>query len=128
MPNIPVSGSFKEYITISSAPSGTDLGDWTNEVCLRDLRKTEKIDRMYFSVREAESDSSQASDTSVMTITLQFKCDGDAGWQDYNYNDETAFKAGDRIIIEDTAAGVRWRAGVKDGGYTSGSLVMGFDW
>jgi len=128
MANSKSSGSFKEYATVNTAPSGSELGYWTNEVCLRDLRNSEKINRMYFSIRESEADSSAASDTSSMTVTLQFKCEGDAGWQDYVPLDGSALAVGNRLIIEDTGAAVRWRAGVKLENYTSGSLTFGFDW
>jgi hypothetical protein len=123
------SGVYKEYATVDTAPSGSELGYWTNEVCLRDKQNDgDAKGKMYFSIREQELDSSQASDTSVMTVTLQFKCDGDLGWQDYVDLAGSELAVGNRIIIEDTGAAVRWRAGVKDGSYTSGKLTFGFDW
>ena len=128
MANSRSSGSYHEYATVDTAPSGLELGYWTNAVSLREKAKTHKIDKMFFSIREQEADSSEASDTSVATVVLQFRCSDDAGWQDFNYNDDTALKAGDRVIIEDMGAGVSWRAGIKDGGYTSGSMTFGFDW
>ena len=126
MANSRSSGAFKEYATVDTAPAG--LGYFTNEVCLRDLRNTTNINRMYFSIRESEADSSAASDTSTMTVTLQFKCDGDAGWQDYVFLDGSTLAVGNRCVIEDTGAAVRWRAGVKDGEFTSGEITFGFDW
>ena len=128
MANSRSSGSYHEYATVDTAPSGLELGYWTNAVSLREKAKTHKIDKMFFSIREQEADSSEASDTSVATVVLQVKCEDDDGWQDFNYNDETALKAGDRVIIEDMGAGVSWRAGIKDGDYTSGSMTFGFDW
>lgn len=129
MANTKSSGTYKEYITVNEQASGTDFGDWTEEVCLRDKVKAGVAkDKMWFSIREAEADSSQASDTSVMTVTLQFKCDGDLGWQDFVDLAGNALAVGNRLVIEDTGAAVRWRAGVKDGGWTSGSLTFGFDW
>jgi hypothetical protein len=129
MANSKSSGPFKEYATIDTQPSGSELGYWTNEVCLRDkVNDGISKGKMYFSIRENESDSSGASDTSSMTVTLQFKCDGDAGWQDFVDFGGNELAVGNRIEVEDTGAAVRWRAGVKDGDYTSGSLTFGFDW
>lgn len=129
MANSKSSGAYKEYATVNTAPSGTELGYWTNEVCLRDkLNAGQAKGHMYFSIRENEADSSDASDTSVITVTLQFKCDGDLGWQDYLPLDASEIAVGNRLVIEDTGAAVRWRAGVKDGNYTSGSYTFGFDW
>lgn len=129
MANSKSSGQFKEYATVDTAPSGAELGYWTNEVCLRDkINEGLAKDKMFFSIRETEADSSQASDTSSMTISLQFKCDGDLGWQDYVPLDGSEIAVGNRLLIEDHGAGARWRAGVKDGNYTSGKLTFGFDW
>lgn len=128
MANNKSSGEFYEYITINEQTSGTDLGDWTNEVVPRDLKKKLKIQAFYFSIREYESDSSQASDTSSMTVTLQFMCPGDLGWQDYVDFSGNSLAVGNRLEITDFAAGARWRAGVKDGDWTSGSITVGFDW
>ena len=127
MANSKSSGAFKEYATVNVAP--TELGYFTNEVCLRDkVNDGLAKEKMYFSIRESEADSSAASDTSTMTVTLQFKCAGDAGWQDYVPLDGSEFAVGNRVVIEDTGADVRWRAGVKDGEFTGGELVFGFDW
>ena len=128
MANSRSSGEFKEYATINTAPSGAALGYWTNEVVPRDLKKRLKIEAFYFSIREYESDSSQASDTSSMTVSLQFMCVGDLGWQDYKSLDGASLAVGNRLEITDFGAGARWRAGVKDGDYTSGSITVGFDW
>jgi len=126
-------GQYKEYATVDTQPSeadaGYDLGYWTNEVCPRDLLNSGKIkEKIYFSIREFEEDSSAASDTSSMTVTLQFKCDEDAGWQDFVDFAGSELAVGNRLEISDTAYGVRYRAGVKDGDFTSGSITFGFDW
>jgi len=128
MTNSRSSGEFKEYATIDTQPSGDALGYWTNEVVPRDLKKKLKIEKFYFSIREAEADSSQASDTSSMTVTLQFQCVGDLGWQDYVDLSGSSLAVGNCLSIDDFAAGKRWRAGVKDGDFTSGSITVGFDW
>ena len=129
MANSRDSGVYKEYATVDTQPSGTNLGYWTNEVCLRDKQNAGVVkEKMYFSIRESEADSSAASDTSSMTVTLQFKCDEDAGWQDYVDFAGNALAVGNRLEISDFGAGVRYRAGVKDGDFTSGSITFGFDW
>ena len=126
MANNRSSGEFKEYATVDTTP--TELGYFTNEVNLRALRKDKGERKVYFSIREEEADSSAASDTSSMTVTLQFKCEGDAGWQDYVPLDGSELAVGNRVAVEDSGAAVLWRAGVKDYEYTSGSLTFGFDW
>ena len=126
MANRRSSGTFKQYATVDTMPTG--LGYFTNEVDLRALRKDNKEFRVYFSIREYEADSSEASDTSEMTVTLQFQCEGDLGWQDYKPLDGSALAVGNRVVIEDTGAAVKWRAGVHDYEYTSGSITFGFDW
>jgi len=129
MANSRSSGDYKEYATVDTQPSGTALGYWTNEVCLRDkVNNGTAKDKMYFSIRENDTDSSGFSETSSITVLLQFKCEGDAGWQNYLDLNEATLAVGNRLEIEDTGAAVRWRAGVEDGGYTSGSYTFGFDW
>lgn len=119
-------GEFKEYATVDTVPTG--LGYFTEALDLRSLRKVKKELRVYFSIREWEADSSAASDTSEMTVTLQFKCEGDAGWQDYVSLDGSTLAVGNRVEIRDSGAAVLWRAGVKWYEYTSGSVTFGFDW
>jgi hypothetical protein len=129
MANSKNSGVYKAYATVDTAPSGSGLGFWTDEVCLRDKVKDGLAkDKMFFSIRNQEADSSEASDTSTMTISLQFQCPDDLGWQDYVDLNLAELAVGNRLIIEDIGAGVKWRAGVKDGDYTSGSITFGFDW
>ena len=120
------SGVFKEYATVDEAPIG--LGYFTNTVDPRASRHIRHERKIYFSIREADADSSAQSDTSDITVTLQFKCEGDAGWQDFKPLDGSEFVTGNRVIIEDSGAGVLWRAGVLDGEYTGGNITFGFDW
>ena len=111
MANANVSGLGIEYATVDTAP-GAD-GFWTASIGMRE----KKLQQMFFSLRG----------TGTAVVTLQFKCDGDAAWTDYN-NDGTAFVTGDRKVIEGSTANMLWRAGVKQGGLTSGSVTFGFDW
>ena len=129
MANSRSSDTYKEFATVDTQPSGTALGYWTNEVCLRDKIKAGSArKKMFFSIREYEPDSSGASNTSSMTVTLQFMRAGDTGWQDWADLSGNTLAVGNVLVIEDTAAGSRWRAGVKDGDYTSGKITFGFDW
>ena len=125
MANSRTSGGRWEYATVNAAIDSSEEGYYTNSVSL-ETKKNRLAPRLYFSVREASSNESV--DASVMTVSLQFRCKGDGRWQDFNYNDGTAFVAGDRIILEDMGPNVEWRAGVKWDEYTSGSLIFGFDW
>ena len=128
MANSRTNGPFKRYATVDTVPIDSELGYFTGEVDLRDIRKTKGECRVYFSIREEEEDSSAGSDTSTMTVTLQFKCEGDDGWQDYVPLDGSALAVGNRVVLEDSGAAVKWRAGVKYYEYSSGSLTFGFDW
>lgn len=119
MANSKKSGVFREYATVDTAPE--PAGYWTNVVKPKD----QGIKKLYFSIREAAGSDSTAS---IMTVKLQFKCPDDTGWQDYLDNGSD-WAIGTRIILEEFAAGVHWRAGVPDfSAYTSGSLTFGFDW
>lgn len=126
MANSKDSGTFKEYITVDTAPESDAEGYFTNEVDVRLLSKDKKVDKVFFSIREAADPGS--IDASVMTVLLQFKCDGDARWQNYVPLDGSTLAIGNRICLEDKGANVKWRAGVTYDGYTSGSLRLGFDW
>ena len=128
MANSRSSGTYKEYATVNTAPHTTDLGYWTNEVCLRDkVKEGVAKEKMWFSIRENEVDSSDAAGFAV-TISLQYKCEDDLGWQDFVDLAGSELAIGNRLIIEDTGAAVRWRAGVKDGNYSGGNITFGFDW
>lgn len=107
-----------EYATVDTKPA--DTGYWTNAVYPR----KNKITKLFFSIRETTDSSS----VSVITVKLQFKCPNDTGWQDY-LDEGSDWEIGTRVIIEEFAEGVIWRAGVPDSSaYTSGSLTFGFDW
>lgn len=121
MANSRKSGEYYEYAVVDTAPGSA--GYYTNVVQPRKLG----IGKLFFSIRNTDiEDSSGAANASVV-VTLQFKCVGDADWQDY-YNDGNDFEIGQRECIEAYAGGVSWRAGVKDQDYTSGSVIFGFDW
>jgi hypothetical protein len=115
MANSRVSEDYREYATVNEDPSTSVDGYWTNPVNPRKNR----LDRIFFSVRETAAGSSAFS----AIVTLQFRCLGDEEWNDY-----ATYTSSDRKRIEDDGAGVQWRAGVKNGDYTSGEVTFGFDW
>lgn len=121
MANQRISGERSVYALVDSAPDTE--GFWTSNVNLSKLKTNYNASRVYFSIREAES-----SGGSDVTVTLQFKCEGDTEWTDYAPLDGSTFAIGNRILMEDFAQGVVWRAGVKSDGYVSGSVLFGFDW
>ena len=107
-----------EYATVDTAP--TPVGYFTNPVYPR----KDGIDKLFFSIRETDQDSS----ASVITVKLQFKCPHDGDWTDHK-NNGSDWAIGDRVLINEFGTGVAWRAGVVDfSAYTSGSLTFGFDW
>lgn len=126
MANSTDSGTFKEYITVDTAPESDSDGYYTNEVDVRKIWREKNTSKIFFSIRE-EADPGSI-DASVITVLLQFMCDGDARWQTYVPLDGSTLAIGNRICLEDIGANVKWRAGVTHEGYTSGSLRLGFDW
>lgn len=111
MANANVSGTGKEYATVDTAPAAG--GFWTASIGMREKR----IPQVFFTIRG----------TGDAVVTLQFKCDGDTDWTDFN-NDGVALVTGDNKVIEGSSANMLWRAGVKQGAYTSGSITFGFNW
>lgn len=98
-----------EYATVDTDPGAS--GYFTNNVSPR-----RQGGAVFFSVRDVSSMS--------MTVTLQFQCDGDAAWTDYE-----TYTAVTRVKISDNGGKVLWRAGVKESAdYTSGESTFGFDW
>lgn len=114
MANAKNSGDSNEFITVDTAP-GVD-GYWTNSI----MARFKNVDRLFFSIREEVA-------TASAVVTLQYKCEGDEEWQDYYHTNGDAFVVGERFVIEDWGA-TDWRAGIKSGGYTSGTIKLGIDW
>ncbi len=103
------------YASIDEAPVAD--GYWCEEVSMN----KNKTNKLYWSRRGA----------GVGTVTIQFRCPGDSAWTDYVTDEGLA--SGERFIIDDNAAGVRWRTGIKedtsaDNTYTSGTITVGLDW
>ena len=110
MANTQHTGQNYTYVTVDTAPAAA--GYWTESVNM--LKKN--VDKMFFSQSGAGS----------ATIVLQFKRPSDADWVDFTHG--LTIEEGIRFVIEGVGAGVRWRAGVEEGGYVSGSVKFGFDW
>jgi len=105
-----------KYATVDTDPDAS--GYWTTDVVPSNTNG-----KMFFSV----------TGTGVMTVTLQFILSGQSTWTDYDTYTVAAGWAGSgetspRVVLDDKGEGVRWRAGVKDDDYTSGSNKFGFDW
>ena len=98
------------YAAIDTTP-GAD-GYWCNSVSMA----AKNAVPLFFSRRG----------TGVGVVTLQFKCQGDADWQDLDTDIDLS--NGVRCVIDDEARGVSWRAGIKNGNYTSGTITLGLDW
>ena len=109
MANAQTSSDRYEYATVDSNPGAA--GYYTEKVGIQG--KGFGLEWIFFSIRGAGE----------MLVTLQFKCPGDSAWTDHStYNDNVRKK------INGPAAGVHWRAGVKQGDRTSGEKTFGFDW
>lgn len=126
MANAKISGDNCEYAIVDTQPGAS--GYFTNEVQPRKDGKLKGLGgKIFFSIRESNLDDSSDAPASVITVTLQFKCNRDLEWQDYV--SDLTIGIGARVAIEDCGTGVVWRAGVKEASdYTSGSLTFGFDW
>ena len=99
------------YASIDTAP-GAD-GYWSDAVSM--------------SNKNAKSLFFTQSGGGVGTVYLQYQLSHtSAAWTDY-VTTET-FESGVRFRVDDFASGVKWRAGIKLGGYTSGTVVCGLDW
>ena len=121
MANAKRNGDAYRYAVVDTALAPGGGGYFTDEVAPR----SEHIGRMYFSIRETSPDST----ASVAVVKLQYKCPGDADWTNYLKNGTDTWPIGTRVMINDFAAGVVWRAGIADNNdYTSGSVTFGFDW
>lgn len=110
MANSRSSGPSYEYASVDTAPGAS--GYATNTVSPRGKH----TDRLIFSIRESSGGSFAA------TVTLQFMPEGDTAWTDYaTYTDF------ERKIVEDPVA-CKWRAIIKNGNYSSGTVKFGFEW
>jgi len=121
---VTVSDEYREYVMVDTAVYGG--GFFGGEVNMRDLKEDKGIDRVFFSIRE-EADTGSIDD-SVVTVVLQYKCTGDARWQTYVPLDGSTLAIGNRLRLNDNGSAIIYRAGVLEDGFTSGSVIFGFDW
>jgi len=111
MANSQLNGERYAYASIDTAPGAA--GYWSKPVALSQVN----ANALFFS----------RSGGGVGTVTIQFKLPHTGStWQDY-YTTESLVD-GARLRVADQGAGVKWRAGVKNAAYTSGTIVVGFDW
>ena len=121
---VTVSDEYREYVMVDTAVGAG--GFFGGEVNMRTLKESKGIDRIFFSIRE-EADTGSIDD-SVVTVVLQYKCTGDARWQTFEPLDGSDLAIGNRLRIKDNGSAIIYRAGVLEDGYTSGSVIFGFDW
>lgn len=100
----------RAYATVDTGPASP--GYFTDEVSM----KRESRKRLFFSVRDMGTGFSA-------TVALQFRCIGDDDWTDYD-----TYTYNTRKVLDGEGEHVLWRAGVKNGSYTSGKVRFGFDW
>lgn len=111
MANSKLNGERYRYASIDTAP-GAD-GYWSDAISMSSVR----TDALFAS----------RSGGGVGTIHIQYKLPHTgATWQDY-YTTESLVD-GMRLRISDHGAGVKWRVGVKNGNYTSDTIIVGLDW
>jgi len=116
MANAKLNGPRYHYASIDTAP-GAD-GYWSDSVSMSKVNANE----LFF--------SQSGGGSGVVVIQFQLPHTG-AAWQDYD--SPVALSDGVRCRLDDRAAGVKWRAGIKedtsaDPTYTSGTIICGFDW
>jgi len=120
---VTVSDEYREYAMVDSS---VGEGFFGGEVNMRTLKENKGIDRIFFSIRE-EADPGSIDDSEV-TVVLQFKCEDDARWQTFVPLDGSSLAIGNRLRLNDNGSAIIYRAGVLEGGWTSGSVIFGFDW
>lgn len=110
MANSQLNGERYEYASIDTAPGAA--GYWCKPVSV-----AKKSNGVFFS-RSGGGDA---------TVHIQFKLAGGGDtWTDYLTTEDLS--DGARLRFADAAGDVHWRAGVKNGNYTSGTVIVGFDW
>ena len=109
--NAKLNGPRYKYASIDTAP-GTG-GYWCDSVSM----SAENANELFLNV----------SGGGTATVTVQYKLPHTGSvWTDY-VTTET-LESGARFRLDDHGAGVKWRVGVKSGGYASDTIIVGFDW
>lgn len=110
MANAKTSNGYYEKVVVDSAPSTG--GYFSQPVGQR--KRGGDISKLCVAVRG----------TGTWTPMLQFTMQGDADWTDST----EVLKIGDVKEINTNVAGLLWRVGVKQGGFSSGSAIISLNW
>ena len=111
MANSKLNGPRYKYASIDTAPSVG--GYWSDSVSM----VSENTNELFFSI----------SGGGAGTVTIQYKLPHTAAaWTDYTTIE--TLETGARFRLDDHGAGVKWHAGIKLAGYSSGTVIVGFDW
>jgi len=111
MANAKLNGPRFKYASIDAAP-GAD-GYWCESVSMVNV----KADELFLNVSGGGS----------ATVTVQYKLPHTGAiWTDYTTSE--TLTTGARFRLDDHGAGVKWRVGVKNTAYSSGTIIVGFDW
>ena len=107
-----LSGRHYKYASIDAAPP--EAGFWSEAIS---VPKSQGVLGLVFSRRGG----------GVATPIIQFKtAEEGADWTDYLTDEDLS--NGARLRLDELGTGVQWRAGVKNGAYSSGTVIVGFDW
>ena len=99
------------FATVDTAPGASGYG--TSAISPKKYRAQSAYKSLWFTI----------GGTGTMTVTLQYKLAGTSTWNDYADYTSAEYK-----LLETGAGGETWRAIVKNGAHTSGSLTFGFTW
>ena len=106
-----MTGTRHRYAKIDAAP--TAAGYWSDSVSMSAVNANE----LFLNVSGGGS----------ATVVIQYMLPHTGAiWTDYTTSE--TLTTGARFRLDDHGAGVKWRVGVKNGGYSSGTLICGFDW
>lgn len=112
MANTQLSGDRYEFASIDTAPGAE--GFWTKKVKSGGIKGKNGLQV-----------SISGGGTAVVTIQYLLPHD-DASWTDYTTSE--TLESGGRFRLEDLGFHTLWRIGVKNGDYTSDTIIVGFDW
>lgn len=110
MANVVSSNVDYERVVVNTAPGAE--GAFTNPVNQRTL----KVSKLFLAVQGSGE----------FTPVLQFKLKGDSDFTDFV--DGSELVPGTLKEVAADAAGLIWRAGIKQGGFTSGEAIISITW
>lgn len=106
-----MTGPRYRYAFIDTAPGAS--GYWSDSVSMTKVN----ANQLFFSF----------SGGGVATVSIQYQLPH-AGAVMVDYLTTETIASGARLRVSDMGAGVKWRAGVKQNNYSSGDVIVGFDW